>query len=151
MVFPDLDERTLMTIATAMLPDKFDSQLQEGVSMGMRHFNTMAHVIDKTLGFESSDDKDVQVVSSSKKPRVTVSDVQEKDQSSSGSQVSPPIHPTTSGDLYAKLDEKMNEKFQTFAEGQKEVFTSLMNGAFAHFLQCDEFTSAILKAMKQNK
>ena len=59
LAFPNLDEPTLITIATTTLPDKFDSQLQERVSMGMRHLNTMAHVIDKTLGFESSDDKDV--------------------------------------------------------------------------------------------
>ena len=71
LIFPSMDEQTLMTIAVALLPDKFDTQLQEGVSMGGSQMNTMAYVIDKSLGFHSSSDEEeeeIQVLNSSSKP-----------------------------------------------------------------------------------
>ena len=141
MAFPEMDERTLMIIATALVPDKFDSQLQEGVSLGMRHLNTMASVIDRTLGFQSSDDEThvpnvLRTGTSGPPPLASIS--------GQSSQPSVSVPARSQGDIDAQITEKLDE----FANKRLETM-------FDEFLQSDSFTTkiatAIAAAMSRSK
>ena len=138
MTFPEMDDRTLMIIATALVPDKFDNQLQEGVSLGIRHLNTMANVIDRTLGFQSSDDEDGQTGG------------QPPQASTSGQISQQTVQPSTSGPapVQVNIEATIAEKLDEFANGR-------LGTLFTDFLKSDSFTTniatAIAAAMNRNK
>lgn len=137
LAFPEMNDRTLMIITAALVPEKFDIQLQEGVSLGIRHLNTMASVIDRTLGFQSSDDE-AEVPNRRSAPL----------NSQTGTSGQPLQASTSSQSTQPDVDAKIAEKLDEFANGRLDTM-------FKEFLQSDSFTTkittAIAAAMSRSK
>ena len=131
-----------MAIAIAVLPDNFDNQLQDGLSLGISHLNTIATVIDKTLEFSSLSDEDVQLSDNSRPATGATSSTSLVSKTAEFS-----LADNFSGDgLEAKLNQKVANSLLLF---QNTTMLDTLNASLNRFLKLEALDDVITAAIQR--